>query len=273
MTDSAWIGSLALDTGWALFLGGSAATDLHAHHAIQIGLSVDDPIAWTLAGDRRLEGRGLAIGSDVPHAVARAAAPVAHLYVDPESASGRRLAWAVGEGTRATEGAAIERACGRLVAAARSPNWPKLCELRASLLAALGGAPAARPSDLDPRIARTLRRLRAPDAAPVSGGDLASAVGLSVGRLSHLFRRQTGVSIRTYRLWWKLRGAILALHDGSNLTEAALQGGFSDSAHLSRTFRRMFGATPSRAVGELRILLPPGRTSQPDRSSEDFRAG
>ena len=32
---------------------------------------------------------------------------------------------------------------------------------------------------------------------------------------------------------------------GSPLTRAAHEAGFSDSAHLSRTFRRMFGVAPT----------------------------
>jgi AraC-like DNA-binding protein len=32
---------------------------------------------------------------------------------------------------------------------------------------------------------------------------------------------------------------------GGSLTDAAHEAGFADSAHLSRTFRRMFGVAPS----------------------------
>jgi AraC-like DNA-binding protein len=37
---------------------------------------------------------------------------------------------------------------------------------------------------------------------------------------------------------------------GSSWTEAAQQAGFADSAHLSRTCRRMFGIAPSMLLPE-----------------------
>ena len=36
---------------------------------------------------------------------------------------------------------------------------------------------------------------------------------------------------------------------GENLTAAALDAGFSSSAHFSATFREMFGMEPSRLAG------------------------
>ncbi|HUL98536.1 MAG TPA: helix-turn-helix domain-containing protein [Mycobacterium sp.] len=49
-------------------------------------------------------------------------------------------------------------------------------------------------------------------------------------------------------LWLRLVDAIGALSGGASLTDAAHRTGFSDSAHLSRTFRRMFGMAPSLLV-------------------------
>ncbi len=40
-------------------------------------------------------------------------------------------------------------------------------------------------------------------------------------------------------------GHVLA---GNTLTAAAYEGGFADSAHFSRTFRRMFGLAPSEIL-------------------------
>jgi AraC-like DNA-binding protein len=59
--------------------------------------------------------------------------------------------------------------------------------------------------------------------------------------LRHLFVEQTGLPFRTYLLWLRLTKAVAVFAGGGSLTEAAHEAGFSDSAHFSRTFRRMFG--------------------------------
>jgi AraC-like DNA-binding protein len=71
--------------------------------------------------------------------------------------------------------------------------------------------------------------------------DILPLVGLSSGRTRHLFVEQTGLSFRTYLLWLRLDRAVQLFAEGASLTEAAHGAGFADSAHLSRTFRRMFG--------------------------------
>jgi AraC family transcriptional regulator len=51
----------------------------------------------------------------------------------------------------------------------------------------------------------------------------------------------TGLPFRTYLLWLRLTKAVGVFAGGRSLTEAAHEAGFADSAHFSRTFRRMFG--------------------------------
>ncbi|MCC7134500.1 MAG: helix-turn-helix domain-containing protein, partial [Gemmatimonadales bacterium] len=57
----------------------------------------------------------------------------------------------------------------------------------------------------------------------------------------HLFVQEVGLAFRPYVLWLRLNRAVEAFAAGEALTAAAYQAGFSDSAHLSRTFRRMYG--------------------------------
>jgi AraC-like DNA-binding protein len=74
---------------------------------------------------------------------------------------------------------------------------------------------------------------------------MAAAVHLSPDRFRHLFMKETGVGFRAYLLWQRLDCSLTAYVDGQTLTEAAQTGGFADSAHFSRTFRRMFGIAPA----------------------------
>lgn len=67
--------------------------------------------------------------------------------------------------------------------------------------------------------------------------------------LAHLFREEVGLPFRRYVLWRKLSRAMLLIGRGSSLTEAAYASGFADSAHLTRTFRQMFGIPPTVMMG------------------------
>jgi AraC-like DNA-binding protein len=76
--------------------------------------------------------------------------------------------------------------------------------------------------------------------APV--GALAARVGISETRLMHLFKDEMGIPIRRYLLWKRLLDAIFLIKRGQALTMAAVEAGFADYAHFSRTFKGMFGA-------------------------------
>jgi AraC family transcriptional regulator len=52
---------------------------------------------------------------------------------------------------------------------------------------------------------------------------------------------ETGIRFRPYVLWLRLEIAVASYAAGNSLTEASYAGGFADSAHFSRTFKRMFG--------------------------------
>lgn len=96
---------------------------------------------------------------------------------------------------------------------------------------------------VDPCINTLLNRLEHISQEKITLGDVAQAVNLSESRLAHLFKKQTGTPIRRYLLWLKLRRAIKMIIVGSPFTDAAHQSGFADSAHLSQTYRQMFGVS------------------------------
>jgi AraC-like DNA-binding protein len=108
---------------------------------------------------------------------------------------------------------------------------------------------------IHPGIRRVLTHLREPQAmlGDVSLRRLAAVAGLSRSRFMHAFTESVGIPVRPYILWLRLQLAACDLMDGASVTAAAYRAGFSDSAHLTRTFRRMLGATPSDLALQNRI--------------------
>jgi AraC-like DNA-binding protein len=101
------------------------------------------------------------------------------------------------------------------------------------------------PKPIDKRIRRAMEIMREDPAQSHSLESLAEQVHLSATRFTHLFKDETGVPIRRYRQWLRFRQAIQQITTGETMTVAAMQAGFTDSAHFSRAFRSMFGMKPS----------------------------
>lgn len=74
---------------------------------------------------------------------------------------------------------------------------------------------------------------------------------LSQSRLRHLFVEETQVPFRRHRVWRRLETAMTLALTGLSLTASAHEAGFSDSAHLSRAFREMFGLSPSHVLAAI----------------------
>ncbi|MEQ1646215.1 MAG: helix-turn-helix domain-containing protein, partial [Pyrinomonadaceae bacterium] len=62
------------------------------------------------------------------------------------------------------------------------------------------------------------------------------------------------VPVRRYLLWLRLRDVLHLLASTGSLTEAAHSAGFSDSAHLSRTFRSALGIAPTDLIRESSLV-------------------
>jgi len=103
----------------------------------------------------------------------------------------------------------------------------------------------------DGRILSALQRMRDEPHKSHSLAELAARAGLSTSRFLHLFKAQTGVPLRRYRLWNRMAAAVGAFRSGGSLTEAAHAAGFASSAHFSAAFRDMFGMMPSEFLKTL----------------------
>jgi AraC-like DNA-binding protein len=78
--------------------------------------------------------------------------------------------------------------------------------------------------------------------------DIAQWLSISESRFLHMVREELGVAWRPYLLWRRLLCAIQAIKNGQSITNAAYIAGFSDSAHLCRTIKRLFGMTSKQLI-------------------------
>ena len=104
-----------------------------------------------------------------------------------------------------------------------------------------------RPVRIHPGVSPVLKHLREKlgISYDFSLKTLAGVSGLSQSRFMHVFTKSMGVPLRPYILWLRLQRACCDLMAGGSITAAAHSAGFSDAAHLTRTFRRMLGMTPT----------------------------
>jgi len=242
-------GRILVWRGGSLWIGlAGEPAGYHAHHAVQIALPF--PRGWVRF--RRPSGSWTSyaaaiVAADEPHSFEAREQFVAQLFVEPESREGRSLHLRYrDEGVAALAGETLEQERAALASAYedRAIDSQLIAHARRAITA-LAGSTAAPPSLPDTRIARAVEIIREQLAQSVPLSGIAAAVHLSPDRFRHLFVAETGMRYRPYVLWLRLECALVAYVGGKTLTEAAYVGGFADSAHFSRTFRRMFGITPA----------------------------
>jgi len=119
--------------------------------------------------------------------------------------------------------------------------------LRDAVLTTLAGDLSKPRGRIDPRVRRAIGIMFEHRDQDLSVADLARRVGMSESHFSHSFSEQIGVRVSRYRMWLRAKEASRHLAAGATITEAAHEAGFSDAAHLSRTFKRLIGQTPTAA--------------------------
>ncbi|WP_434389920.1 helix-turn-helix domain-containing protein [Melittangium boletus] len=224
--------------------GPGTSSSGHAHHALHLVLGLDGPLRVRSEGGPWESMAGVLTAPDVPHALDAEGRQVLLVFLDPESEVGAALAARLSGPLRALSpeerdallpGAEPARLMGPEGAA-----WTR------RVMEVLGAPMPSAPRAIHPRVRKVLRLLRdLPPEADTSLEALAAQVGLSPGRLMHAFTESIGLPWRPYLAWLRLQRAAAGIVAGMPLGEAAHAAGFSDAAHMTRTFQRMLGLPPS----------------------------
>lgn len=156
-------------------------------------------------------------------------------------------AWDLRQGTSVAQRAALSPDLLRLLcqtALSVLAGRPALKDIRT--LEQLGDTlrPASTSRAQPSALRRARRLLEERYREPVKLQQLAEAADRSASHTSRAMTTHWGIGAVQYRKQLRLLAATRALRDGRSVTRAALDAGFSDAAHLSRTFRRQYGIAP-----------------------------
>ena len=136
-------------------------------------------------------------------------------------------------------------------------NTERIRKLLTQLLIIQPSQKGLPPHEIDPRIKKIIILIQQTANLNLTLSELANQANLSPSRLTELFKKQTGLPLRRYRLWYRLYLTGIKIGQKKSITEAAFEAGFNDSPHFNRTFRSMLGVTPSYVLSQsLQIILP-----------------
>jgi AraC family transcriptional regulator len=120
-------------------------------------------------------------------------------------------------------------------------------EIVATLLARTQKARRESQSQRHPTVRRAVEFLRASPTTPFSLFDVAAAAGVHATHLARVFRREMECTVGSYARRLRAEQALECMrrHPRWPLSRVAAETGFSDHAHCTRVFGRVFGAAPS----------------------------
>lgn len=240
---------LCMGTEFLSFTCRQINTRPHRHVAIQLAFNFETPLLLRIQDSREFRLFFFIIPANIPHQLTSPAGKHFTILLDPLSIFGKKL-W----GLFADKDLFIPFARSVIdtvypyiqtrLAGFESVHF--VTGIIDRLTRVISGLPAP---PTDPRIEHAVNHCRASAGNKLGAEDLAQWTALSQSRARHLFKAETGITFRQYLKWLKLMETFKhSCTAGGNLTQAAHMAGFSDSAHLSRTFREVFGLMPSAVL-------------------------
>ena len=210
----------------------------HRHFAAHLVFALERPFTALVDG-APVETAGIVIGSDIPHTIL-SETPALVVFIDELTPMSRCVKHTLLQG-------APWRMLDTAVSAKVGNRWRNVrMEADAAVAAAeterLLGLQAERAPAEDPRVLEAAAYMKsAPALEQLTIRNVARAVHLSPSRLTHLFRRDTGISPSLYLANLKLERAFYLLDTGRSLTQVCMDAGFATPSHMADTSRKLYG--------------------------------
>lgn len=230
------------------FIGNQVNATEHSHCVLQVFLSLDEPLLVTVENEQ-INGKCVIVNKNARHKFSCDNKTRLSILIDPSSSFTKEL---------------IKKINGNYMIC---DNGIEVIQHKAALLdndkqryisfiqdfAEFLGV--NRNSKItDKRIAKLLELLQNCDCYDHTIESFAKSVCLSSSRLSHLFREQIGVPLKSYILFHQLEKAFTALLGGANITDAAMLAGFDSPSHFAATVKKWMGMPVSASIKDSEFL-------------------
>ncbi len=232
------------------FIGNRVASTEHSHCLLQVFFSFDAPLQVTVEHEQ-ISGKCIIINKNVRHLFSCENKMQLSILIEPCSSFAKELIKKM-DGNYFICNSGIERV--QQVAFALPDAKDKQTYIGFMREFAQWIGVQRNTNVLDKRISELLELLQNCDCYDHTIENFAKKVYLSSSRMSHLFREQVGISLKSYILLHQLERAFKELLNGANITDAALLAGFDSPSHFAATVKKWMGMSVSASIKDSEFL-------------------
>lgn len=204
-----------------------------------------------IGGGEQVSGDVVLIRPGIEHKVECTGSGLNAMYLDGLAWDG--LAWPFARTGGAALAQRLSGGIGDLALEAIFQNVEAQDELRRRLTVDAPSCPR--------QLATVIEELTSDPMSRMTQFELADRLQMERTGALRMFKAVTGQTFRRFKQWSGLQHAARQIAAGELVRTAAMDAGFADTAHLTRTFRLSFGLTPSEAIAGLAKASP--RSSPP----------
>ncbi|MDZ4807960.1 MAG: helix-turn-helix domain-containing protein, partial [Bacteroidota bacterium] len=246
------------DNNVICFIAHNSVVDIHYHTCFQIVVSFQSTFNCLIEGNEYGNMKGFIINQTIKHSCKAQDTSVFVYLIDAESYLGWQLKEMLsGKAFLDIESLLTKHQLQQLIVQCNRASSIKEMKIVADdLLENILPTQAEQKNKImDDRISKVMEYIEHNLDNPISLDDISKQIFLSPERARHLFVQQTGTPFSQYILWKRIKNIITAvLKNNIPIVNAAIQAGFTDQAHFSRIFKRMFGASAKPLLKNSRFV-------------------
>ncbi|MDE7083601.1 MAG: AraC family transcriptional regulator [Clostridia bacterium] len=232
------------------FIGNQVNATEHSHCVLQVFLSLDEPLQ-VFVENEQISGKCIIVNKNARHIFSCNNKVRLSILIEPSSGFAKELMKKI-DGNYLICDSGIERIQQQASALLYTDDKQQYSDFIQDFSKYLGIKRNSKV--LDERIIKLFELLQNCDCYNHTIENFAKIVCLSPSRLSHLFREQIGVPLKSYILFHQLEKAFTALLNGTNITDAAMLAGFDSPSHFAATVKKWMGMPVSASIKDSEFL-------------------